>query len=105
MSAANHAGIDSSDPQLNSACLQHHQQCVRMRVAAHPYAHIGTRWVLTAGQVHSCVTTSSCAYAAVVLQGACSGCPSSSVTLKSGIENMLMHYIPEVKEVVQVRVW
>jgi Fe-S cluster biogenesis protein NfuA len=38
-----------------------------------------------------------------VLQGACSGCPSSSVTLKSGIENMLMHYIPEVKEVVQVR--
>ncbi|KAK3211485.1 hypothetical protein Dsin_016191 [Dipteronia sinensis] len=30
------------------------------------------------------------------MQGACSGCPSSSVTLKSGIENMLMHYIPEV---------
>eukprot|EP00793_Prasinoderma_coloniale_P003086 PRCOL_00006553-RA len=29
------------------------------------------------------------------LQGACSGCPSSSVTLKSGVENMLMHYIPE----------
>lgn len=36
------------------------------------------------------------------LQGACSGCPSSSVTLKSGIENMLMHYIPEVKQVVEV---
>jgi len=36
-------------------------------------------------------------------QGACSGCPSSSVTLKSGIENMLMHYIPEVKQVVEVR--
>lgn len=35
------------------------------------------------------------------MQGACSGCPSSSVTLKSGIENMLMHYIPEVKEVVE----
>lgn len=33
------------------------------------------------------------------MQGACSGCPSSSVTLKSGIENMLMHYIPEVKQV------
>jgi Fe-S cluster biogenesis protein NfuA len=33
--------------------------------------------------------------------GACSGCPSSSVTLKSGIENMLMHYIPEVKQVVE----
>eukprot|EP00882_Tetradesmus_deserticola_P017570 GHRQ01018821.1.p1 GENE.GHRQ01018821.1~~GHRQ01018821.1.p1 ORF type:complete len:395 (+),score=90.26 GHRQ01018821.1:617-1801(+) len=36
------------------------------------------------------------------MMGACSGCPSSSVTLKSGIENMLMHYIPEVKEVVEV---
>lgn len=35
------------------------------------------------------------------MQGACSGCPSSSVTLKSGIENMLMHYIPEVKMVVE----
>ncbi|XP_062091799.1 nifU-like protein 4, mitochondrial [Humulus lupulus] len=33
------------------------------------------------------------------MQGACSGCPSSSVTLKSGIENMLMHYVPEVKAV------
>lgn len=33
------------------------------------------------------------------LQGACSGCPSSSVTLKSGIENMLKHYVPEVVEV------
>jgi hypothetical protein len=38
----------------------------------------------------------------LLLQGACSGCPSSSVTLKSGIENMLMHYIPEVKQVVEV---
>lgn len=38
----------------------------------------------------------------MLAQGACSGCPSSSVTLKSGIENMLMHYIPEVKQVVQV---
>ncbi len=33
------------------------------------------------------------------LQGACSGCPSSTVTLKNGIENMLKHYIPEVTEV------
>eukprot|EP00741_Cyanophora_paradoxa_P021959 tig00021432_g21196.t1 len=32
----------------------------------------------------------------VKMQGSCQGCPSSSVTLKSGIENMLMHYIPEV---------
>jgi Fe-S cluster biogenesis protein NfuA len=33
------------------------------------------------------------------LQGACSGCPSSTITLKDGIENMLKHYIPEVEEV------
>ena len=32
----------------------------------------------------------------VQLAGSCSGCPSSSVTLKNGVENMLMHYIPEV---------
>jgi len=36
----------------------------------------------------------------VILQGACSGCPSSSVTLKSGIEGMLKRMVPEVKEVV-----
>lgn len=36
----------------------------------------------------------------VVLQGSCSGCPSSTVTLKSGIEGMLTRMIPEVKEVV-----
>ncbi len=35
------------------------------------------------------------------LQGACSGCPSSSATLKAGVENMLKHYIPEVVEVRQ----
>src|SRR3954451_1591298 len=33
------------------------------------------------------------------MQGACSGCPSSTATLKAGIENMLRHYIPEVLEV------
>lgn len=33
------------------------------------------------------------------MHGACSGCPSSSITLKSGIENMLKHYIPEVMAV------
>ncbi len=33
------------------------------------------------------------------LQGACAGCPSSSVTLKMGIENMLKHYVPEVQRV------
>ncbi|MEO0042823.1 MAG: hypothetical protein RL329_2271 [Bacteroidota bacterium] len=36
----------------------------------------------------------------VVLQGSCSGCPSSTVTLKAGIEGMLTRMIPEVKEVV-----
>jgi Fe-S cluster biogenesis protein NfuA len=33
------------------------------------------------------------------MQGACSGCPSSTATLKMGIENMLRHYIPEITEV------
>jgi Fe-S cluster biogenesis protein NfuA len=33
------------------------------------------------------------------LQGSCSGCPSSTATLKMGIENMLRHYLPEVREV------
>jgi Fe-S cluster biogenesis protein NfuA len=33
------------------------------------------------------------------MQGACAGCPSSTATLKMGIENMLRHYIPEVLEV------
>lgn len=36
----------------------------------------------------------------VVLQGSCSGCPSSTVTLKAGIEGMLKRMVPEVKEVV-----
>jgi len=38
----------------------------------------------------------------VQLAGSCVGCPSSSVTLKQGVENMLMHYIPEVNEVVSL---
>ncbi len=33
------------------------------------------------------------------MQGSCSGCPSSTATLKAGIENMLRHYIPEIVEV------
>eukprot|EP00547_Thalassionema_nitzschioides_P002272 CAMPEP_0194218038 /NCGR_PEP_ID=MMETSP0156-20130528/22849_1 /TAXON_ID=33649 /ORGANISM="Thalassionema nitzschioides, Strain L26-B" /LENGTH=230 /DNA_ID=CAMNT_0038947263 /DNA_START=177 /DNA_END=869 /DNA_ORIENTATION=- len=36
----------------------------------------------------------------VKLAGSCVGCPSSSVTLKQGVENMLMHYIPEVTSVI-----
>ena len=35
----------------------------------------------------------------VQLQGSCSGCPSSTLTLKQGVQNLLCHYIPEVKEV------
>jgi len=33
------------------------------------------------------------------LQGSCAGCPSSTITLKNGIENMLRHYVPEVTAV------
>lgn len=36
------------------------------------------------------------------MQGACSGCPSSTATLKMGIQNLLKHYVPEVKSVEQV---
>ena len=36
------------------------------------------------------------------LKGSCSGCPSSTATLKMGIENMLKHYIPEVEEVIEL---
>ena len=36
------------------------------------------------------------------MQGSCSGCPSSSATLKAGVENLLKHYVPEVLEVRQV---
>mmetsp|Transcript_8203 Transcript_8203/g.13250 ORF Transcript_8203/g.13250 Transcript_8203/m.13250 type:complete len:264 (+) Transcript_8203:57-848(+) len=38
----------------------------------------------------------------VELAGACSGCPSSTITLKHGVENMLMHYIPEITGVESV---
>jgi Fe-S cluster biogenesis protein NfuA len=36
------------------------------------------------------------------MQGACAGCPSSAITLKSGIENLLKHYVPEVVSVEQI---
>ena len=35
----------------------------------------------------------------LTMQGACAGCPSSSATLKNGIESLLKHYVPEVLEV------
>ena len=38
----------------------------------------------------------------VQLQGSCSGCPSSTMTLKQGVQNLLCHYIPEVKEVIAI---
>tara|TARA_B100001057_G_C22360786_1_gene760789 strand:+ start:50 stop:589 length:540 start_codon:yes stop_codon:yes gene_type:complete len=38
----------------------------------------------------------------VQLQGSCSGCPSSVMTLKQGVQNLLCHYIPEVKEVISL---
>tara|TARA_B100000686_G_C16514099_1_gene823670 strand:+ start:177 stop:719 length:543 start_codon:yes stop_codon:yes gene_type:complete len=38
----------------------------------------------------------------VQLQGSCSGCPSSTMTLKQGVQNLLCHYVPEVKEVLAI---
>jgi Fe-S cluster biogenesis protein NfuA len=38
----------------------------------------------------------------VQLQGSCSGCPSSIITLKRGVQNLLCHYIPEIKEVIAI---
>ena len=38
----------------------------------------------------------------VSLQGSCSGCPSSTMTLKKGVQNLLCHYIPEIKEVIAI---
>ena len=38
----------------------------------------------------------------VQLHGSCSGCPSSTMTLKQGVQNLLCHYLPEVKEVVAI---
>ena len=38
----------------------------------------------------------------VEMQGSCSGCPSSTMTLKQGVENLLKHYIPEVTEVIPI---
>ena len=38
----------------------------------------------------------------VQLQGSCSGCPSSTMTLKQGVQNLLCHYLPEVKKVVAI---
>ena len=38
----------------------------------------------------------------VQLQGSCSGCPSSTMTLKRGVQNLLRHYLPEVKEVIAI---
>ena len=38
----------------------------------------------------------------VQLQGSCAGCPSSTLTLKKGVENLLTHYVKEVKEVISI---
>ena len=37
------------------------------------------------------------------MAGSCVGCPSSTATLRNGVENMLRHYIPEVKGIEQVK--
>ena len=38
----------------------------------------------------------------VKLQGSCSGCPSSTMTLKQGVQNLLCHYVDDVKEVIAI---
>ena len=38
----------------------------------------------------------------LTLQGSCAGCPSATLTLKNGVENLLKHHIPEIKKVEQV---
>ena len=38
----------------------------------------------------------------LILQGSCAGCPSATLTLKNGVENLLKHHIPEIKKVEQV---
>jgi len=53
------------------------------------------------GDIVFCGFDEDCGVVTLKMMGACSGCPSSAVTLKSGIENMLMHYIPEVKGVME----
>lgn len=53
------------------------------------------------GDIEYCGFDAETGVVKLKMQGACSGCPSSSLTLKSGIENMLMHYVPEVKGVEQ----
>jgi Fe-S cluster biogenesis protein NfuA len=39
-----------------------------------------------------------------MLKGSCAGCPSSTVTLKQGVERMIKHYVPEVNSVTAVNV-
>ena len=51
------------------------------------------------GDIHYCGFEPETGVVSVKLAGSCVGCPSSSVTLKNGVENMLMHYIPEVTAV------
>jgi Fe-S cluster biogenesis protein NfuA len=52
------------------------------------------------GDIHYIGFAEETGIVTVKLAGSCVGCPSSSVTLKQGVENMLMHYIPEVTAVV-----
>ena len=48
------------------------------------------------GMIHSLMTLIWSLVLLVLLQGGCSGCASSSITPKMGVENMLKHYVPEV---------
>jgi hypothetical protein len=53
-------------------------------------------WQDDGGDIHYVSFDEETGLVTVKLQGACSTCSSSKVTLKSGVENMLMHYVPEV---------
>lgn len=53
-------------------------------------------------QVILCLPVATVLCVCVCMQGACTSCPSSVVTLKMGVQNMLQFYVPEVREVEQV---
>lgn len=71
---------------------------VLLLIVAIPLSDSGVfrRWQDDGGDIHYVSFDEETGLVTVKLQGACSTCSSSKVTLKSGVENMLMHYVPEV---------
>ena len=62
----------------------------------------GRRWRRTAATSSSPISIRESGTVWLHMRGACAGCPSSAATLKSGVETMLRHYVPEVTRVEQV---